>query len=118
MSFQQRQAAEIYPLTEISFANLTPGAVGNTTTVTVAATAFTLGAAGTAQPATFALGDQLEIWPSAAAAVNGLVVSAAPTATPGTALVTFYNGTGGSVTPVAGSKYTIVAIRLAANIVS
>jgi hypothetical protein len=80
--------------------------------------AATLANTGTAIPATFALGDFLEIYPSATAGTNGLVVSAAPTATPGTVLVTFYNGTGGSVTPVAGSKYTIVANRLAANIVS
>jgi hypothetical protein len=118
MAFSQKQIAEIYPLNEISFATLTPGAVGSGTTVTVAATAFTLGNSGTTSPATFALGDQLEIWPSAGANINGIVVSAAPTATPGTALVTFYNGTGGSVTPTAGAKYTIVAIRLAANIVS
>ena len=118
MAFYQRQYAEIVPLNEISFANLSPGAVGNGTTVTVAATAFTLGAAGSASPATFALGDYLEVYPSTAAATNGLVVTAVPTATAGTALVTFYNGTGGSVTPVASSKYTIVAQRLAANIVS
>lgn len=116
--FQQRQIAETYPLVEISFANITPGAVANTTTVTVAAQAFTLGAAGSASPATFALGDQLEIWPSAAAACNGLVVSASPGVTPGTAVVTFYNGTGSSITPVAGAKYTILALRLAANIIT
>ena len=118
MAFYQRQFAEIYPLAEISFANISPGAVAAGATVTVAATAFTLNAPGSGIPATFALGDQLEIWPSAAANTNGLVVSAAPTATAGTALITFYNGTGGSITPTASQKYTIVGIRLANNIVS
>jgi hypothetical protein len=116
--FQQRQVAEINPLVELSFANITPGAVGNTTTVTVAAQAFTLGTAGSASPATFTLGDQLAIYPSAAAAINGLIVSASPTATPGTATVTFYNGTGGSITPVAGAKYAVQATRLPATLVS
>lgn len=71
---------------------------------------FKLGsAAGT--PATFALGDQLEIFPSAAAATNGVNVSASPTATAGTAGVYFTNNTGGSITPVATATYVIVATR-------
>jgi hypothetical protein len=115
--FQIRQVEEIIPLVEISFANITPGAVGNGTTVATV-TAFTLGAAGSGVPATFALGDQIEIYASSGAATNGVIVTAAPTATPGTAQVYFQNATGGSITPVASSKYTIVATRLPATLVS
>lgn len=115
--FQARQSEEIQPLIEISFATISPGAVGNGTTV-VTSTAFTLGAAGSASPATFALGDQLEIFPSAAAATNGVNVTAIPGATPGTASVYFQNNTGGSITPVASQKYTIIATRLPATLVS
>jgi hypothetical protein len=115
--FQQRQFGEIQPLTEISFAVITPGAVGNGTTVGTA-TAFTLGATGSASPASFALGDQLEIFPSAAAAANGVNITAVPTATVGTAEVYFQNQTGGPITPVAGAKYTIIATRLPATLVS
>jgi hypothetical protein len=115
--FSSRQYEEVNPLVEISFAVITPGAVGNSTIVATA-TAFQLTAAGSAVPASFALGDQLEIFPSAAAACNGVNVSAVPTATPGTAEVYFQNNTGGSITPVAGAKYTIVASRLPATLVS
>jgi hypothetical protein len=113
--FQQRQSAEINPLTEISFANLTPGAVGNGATVYVAA-AFTLGAPGSAFPATGALGDQIQLYPSAAAASNGLSITAYPTATAGTYAVYFTNNTGGSITPVAGQKYTAIVTRIPANL--
>ena len=115
--FQQKQVAEIYPLVETSFANISPGAVGNGATVYVAV-AFALGNVGSGSPATFTLGDQLEIWPSSGAAINGVNVAATPTATPGTAGVYFTNNTGGSITPVASQKYTIVAIRQVANVVS
>ena len=108
---QARQIDEVQQLTEISFANISPGAVGNGATVGVSV-AFTLGAPGSASPATFALGDQLEIFPSAGAATNGVQVQAAPTATPGTAEVYFTNATGGSITPVASAKYTIVSTRI------
>lgn len=116
--FQQRQFAEVYPLVEISFAALTPSAVSAGATVGVTATACTLGNTGSGLPATFAVGDQLEVWPSPGAATNGLIVSAAPSATVGSATFSFYNPTAGSITPVAGSKYTIVAVRTAANIVT
>jgi hypothetical protein len=118
MAFLQRQIAEIYPLVEISFCALTPGAVGAGSTVNVPAAACTLGNTGTGVPATFAIGDQLEIWATAAAATNGIIVSAAPSATPGTCTVSFFNPTAGSITPVAGAKYQILALRTAANIVS
>jgi len=113
--FQQKQVAEINPLVETSFATVSPGAVGNNATVSVAV-AFTLGSVS-GNPATFALGDQLEIFAPAGAATNGIVVSAAPTATAGTARVYFQNATGGSITPVSGT-YTIVATRFPPNLVS
>lgn len=116
--FQQRQFAEIYPLVELSFAALTPGAVGAGTTVGVTATACTLVSPTSGLPATFTVGDQLEVWPSPGAATNGLIVSAAPSATVGSATFSFYNPTAGSITPVAGAKYTIVAVRTANNIVT
>lgn len=115
--FSSRQFEEISPLQEVSSANISPGAVGNTTIV-VTSTAFTLGAAGSASPATFAIGDQLEIFPASTAATNGVNVTAVPGVTPGTASVYFTNNTGGSVTPVAGSKYTIVATRLVNTLVA
>jgi hypothetical protein len=110
MTFAVRQIEEINPLSEISVANMTPGAVGNGTTVFVSQ-AFTLGSPGSAFPATGALGDQIELYPSAAAATNGLNITAYPTATPGTYAVYFTNNTGGSITPVAGAKYIAVATR-------
>lgn len=115
--FQQKNIAEIYPLTEISFANISPGAIGNGTTVFVSV-AFTLAAVASGSPATFAVGDQLEILASAGAAINGVAMNAAPTAVAGTAGVYFTNNTGGSITPVASSKYSIIAIRVPANIIT
>lgn len=115
--FSSRQFEEIQPLVEISFANITPGAVGNNATVGVSQ-AFTLGAPGSASAATFALGDQMEVFPSATAACNGVNVSAAPGPTPGTAVLNFSNATGASVTPVAGARYTIVATRFVNTLVS
>lgn len=108
--FQTRQYEEIQPFVEISKANITPGAVNNATTV-VTATAFLIGGIA-GNPATFALGDQLEIFPSAAAACNGINVSAVPGPTAGTASVYFQNNTGGNITPVGGASYTIVATRI------
>lgn len=113
--FQQRQTAEINPLSEVSLATIAPGAVANTSIVYVAA-AFKLGSVG-GTPATFALGDQLEIFGPAGAALNGVNVAAAPTATAGTAGVYFTNNTGGSITPVSG-PYTIIATRLPPTLVS
>lgn len=114
--FQQRQSTEVNPLTEISFATIAPGAIGNTTIVAVSQ-AFTLGNAGSASPSTIALGDQLEIFAAPSTALNGLSLSAFPTATPGTVEVYFQNNTGGSITPVSG-KYTIIATRLPNTLVS
>lgn len=107
--FQTRQIEDIMQLVEVSkTAALSPGAVGNGTTVS--ATAVCAGA-------TFALGDQLEIFAPASAATNGVLVSAAPTATAGTAQVYWQNQTGGSITPVASQVYTIVATRITPTLI-
>jgi hypothetical protein len=116
--FQARQDTELLPLIEISFVALTPGAVANATTVGVAAAACKLGSATSTSNATFALGDRLDVFPSAAAAINGVTVTASPTATAGTATINFTNATGGSVTPVAGAVYKIVATRSPNTLVS
>jgi len=69
------------------------------------------GAAAGPSNATFALGDNLEVIAPAAAALNGIVVTASPSATPGTCVVSFQNNTGAGITPVASTKYTILAKR-------
>jgi hypothetical protein len=116
MAFANRQWEEIVGFVEISNTpGLTPGAVGNGTTVAVSA-ACTL--QGTTTPASFALGDILqEVIAPASAALNGIVVFAAPGPTPGTCFVYFQNQTGGSITPVAGSVYKIIAKRYRNDIV-
>jgi hypothetical protein len=113
--FQVRQIDEMQALTELSKCVASPGVITAGTTVNVAAAVCTLGTAlggagGT--PATFTLGDQLEVFPSAGAAANGVIVSAAVSATPGTCTLSFLNPTGGSITPTAAASYTIVATRL------
>ena len=114
--FQTRQYEEINPLVEVSRCVATPGAITTGTTVNVATAVCTVGAQGVGtSPATFALGDQLEVFPSAAAATNGIIVQAAPTATPGTCTLSFANPTGGSITPTAGAVYTIIATRINAG---
>lgn len=116
--FQPRQVDEIQAQTEISFGVATPGAVASgAATLVGAGVACVVGGPGNTSPATFALGDQLEVYPSAAAACNGLSVNAFPTATAGTCELYFTNITGGSITPVAGAKYTIVATRLNPTVV-
>ena len=110
--YQPRQFEEMQPLSELSFSvSFTPGAVANNTTIS-SSQACTL--SGTTVPASFALGDQLEVFAPASAATNGLVVSAAPGPTPGTAVFYFQNGTLGSITPVA-AVYKVIATRLRAD---
>lgn len=110
--FQARQIDEVQALTEISKGAASPGAVAPGVTVSVGAVVCTTGAAGVGtQPATFALGDQLEVVPSAGAATNGLQVAAAPTATPGTCSLSFFNATAGSITPTGGAVYMVIATR-------
>ncbi len=107
--FQQRQLNEVLPLIEISQANaVSPGAITNGTTVAVTVTLKT----GQLTTATFQLGDNCEVFAPASAALNGVLVSCAPTSTAGTALMYFTNNTGGTVTPVSAT-YTIYARRLA-----
>ncbi len=118
--FQQRQFNEVWPLIEESYttATVSPGAVSSATPVAVSA-ACSLGTplGGGTSAATFALGDNLEVFPPASALTNGLQVIAAPTATPGTCEIVFINYTGSSVTPVAGI-YKVIARRQVPNIVS
>lgn len=106
--FQQRQLNDIMQLMEVSTATIAPGAVTSGSTPVYSATAF--------PGATFALGDQLEIFPAAGTACNGILVSATPTGTVGTAGVYFQNTTGGTITPVSG-KYTIVATRITPTLI-
>lgn len=115
--FQTRQYEEMQPQVEVSFGVATPGAVASGSTTIGASMACVVGGPGNTSPATFALGDQLEVFPSAAVVANGVLVSAAPTATPGTCELYFQNITGSSVTPVAGAKYTIVATRITPSLV-
>jgi hypothetical protein len=111
--FQQRQYNEIQ-LVEISqTAAVSPGAIVDAA-VSHSTAACTLG--GTTTPATFGLGDVLEVIPPAGAALNGVEVKAFPTATVGTCNLVFLNNTGGSITPTASTKYTIRAKRLSANV--
>jgi len=112
---QQRQYNDVYGFLEVSnTAALSPGAVGNGTTVSVTA-ACTL--QGTTSAATFGLGDSLEVIVPVSAASNGLLISATPTATAGTAQVYFQNQTGGSITPTAATSYKIIAKRFRADVV-
>ena len=116
MAFNQRQLAEVYPLIEVAYVTLTPGAVGNGTTVyaTAAATTTPPGVSP-AVPATAVNGDYLETIAPAGAALNGVQIQAVPTATPGTYGFYFTNNTGGSVTPVASSVYKVIAARIPPN---
>jgi|SRR3974390_1726243 len=112
MAFYPRNVGEIYPNIEVSItAALSPGVVANNTTVQVSAACTVGGAAAGPSNATFALGDNLEVIAPAAAALNGIVVTASPSATPGTCVVSFQNNTGAGITPVASTKYTILAKR-------
>jgi hypothetical protein len=115
MAFANRQFEEIVGFVEVSnTAAASPGAVGNGTTVGVSV-ACTL--QGTTTAATFALGDVLDVIAPISAALNGILLSAAPTATPGTCFLYFQNQTGGSVTPVASTVYRIVARRYRADLI-
>lgn len=116
MAFNARNVGEIFPTVEVSKtnANVNPGAVASATPVSVTAACSLQGLGVGPSNATFSLGDLLLVLPPAAAAINGLTVQANPTATPGTAQITFFNFTGGPITPVA-AIYTIVAVRFPAT---
>lgn len=112
MSFANRQFEDVFGFVEVSKSpSFTPGAVGNGSTVASSQACTTGGV-----PATFTLTDQLEVYPPLGAATNGLIVTASPGPTPGTAFLYFQNATGGSITPVAG-VYTIVATRVRPDVV-
>lgn len=107
--YQQRQLNEVIPLVEISTAAaVSPGAITNGSTVAVTVNLKV----GGINPAAYALGDNCEVYAPASAALNGVLVSCAPTATPGTALMYFTNNTGATVTPVSAT-YVVYARRLA-----
>jgi len=106
---QQRQLNDIYALYEVSQTPAqSPGAVGAATTVVVNTVSCTI--AGTTVPATFALGDSLEVVAPASAVLNGVEVRATVSAA-GVCSLIFYNPTAGSITPVASSVYKIIAKR-------
>jgi hypothetical protein len=113
---QQRQLNDIYQLLEISFtAASTPGAITNGSVVSSTPLACTL--QGTTNPATFALGDNLEVIAPASAALNGVQVAAYPLATAGSCNLVFTNNTGGTVTPTAATVYKIIAKRFTATVI-
>jgi hypothetical protein len=117
--FQQRQFQEVWPLVEISYTTSTvsPGGVTSATPVAVTAACSVGAVGGGTSAATFALGDNIEVFPPAGAATNGLQVIGSPTATPGTVEICFINYTGATITPTAGT-YKIIARRQAANIIA
>src|SRR5271157_1518504 len=114
---QHRMLNDIYQLTEVSWAKaVNPGLIstGSQTTQTIACVFG--GPQGTI-PAQFALGDTLEVVPGAGASpVAGLQILALPTATPGTVAITFYNFTGGAITPLSAT-YTIIAHRVTPTVI-
>lgn len=117
--FQQRQLNEIFPLIEVSFsATGTPGALTTGTDGRISVACFVGGpGAANTSPATFALGDDLEVVvPAAAGNMAGMIVSATPSATPGTCTIAFHNGSAGTITPTT-AQYTVIAKRVPASVV-
>ena len=116
--FQQRQINDIYQLVEVSFSGtVSPGAIttGSKAVVTVACV---VGGAGNTSPATFALGDDLEvIAPSAAGATGGLIIQANPTSTPGTCTIAFFNASGGTITLTSSTGWVIFAKRVTPQLI-
>jgi hypothetical protein len=114
MTFSSRQYEELYGYIEVSFtAAVSPAAVGANANVGVGGVNCTLNGG---QPATIALGDLLDVIPLAAAATNGIIVSAAPSATPGQIAMQFYNPTGGTITPTT-QVYKIIARRVRPDLI-
>lgn len=112
--FQQRQLNDIYQLVEVSVtAAVSVGAVNNNSVAGPAVVACKAGG----NPATFALGDTLEVYAPAGAALNGVVLLASPSTTAGSCFLTAVNTTGGAVTPTASSIYTIVAKRVTPQLI-
>jgi hypothetical protein len=107
---QQRQVNDIQQLIEVSFGiAIAPGAISTGTSLQVSVPAVIGGIYGTAK-ATFALGDELVVAPIGNLNLSGIQLTALPTTTPGTLLLTFFNTNVGTTTPFLGN-YIIVATR-------
>jgi hypothetical protein len=113
---QQRQVNDIEQLIEISFGTVTVGSITQVTALSVTVP-FVIGSPSSSSPATFQIGDQLEIVvPAAASPVAGLIISAQPTSTPGTAIVSFWNASSGAIAPTS-AVYRIIAKRLTPTVI-
>lgn len=116
MTFASRQYEELYQFVEVSFTSaLSPGAVGAGATVNVQTVACTLSGGAAAQ---ITLGDLLDVVAPASAALNGIIVTAAPTGVAGQICVSFFNPTTGGITPTAATVYKVIARRVTNNLVA
>lgn len=117
--FQQRQLNEVYQLIEVSFAlSVNPGAITTGSKAVVTVTPVTGGASSSNPNATIALGDRVEVTAQAAVGnVAGLIIRAEPTGvSPGQIIISFYNASAGTITPVSGT-YTVVAYRFTPTVI-
>jgi hypothetical protein len=115
--FQQRQLNDLYQLMEVSFtAAVAPGIIASGAAARVSTTCTTGSPSSPSQDlAQFNIGDNIEvIAPASAGNLAGLIIQAWPSAQ-GTCLITFYNQSGGNITPVS-ANYTIVAKRITAQL--
>lgn len=112
MAFAQRQLNEIYSQIEVSFATVNPGAITTGSKAAVTVTPVVGGpGSGNTLPSQCALGDSVDVIPSAAAGnVSGLLITASVSAA-GTIIVGFFNATGGTITPTS-AVWTFVTKRL------
>lgn len=118
MTFASRQFEELYQYVEVSFTPaVSPGAITNGSVVQ-STQACVVGSPGSAVASQIALGDILDVVAPASAALNGVTVTAQPTATVGTINLIFTNNTGGSVTPTASTQYKIIARRVTNNLIA
>ena len=116
--FQQRQLNDVFQLLEVSYTGtVNPGGIttGSKAVVTVACV---VGGISNTSPATFTLGDDLEIIPAAGAgALGGLIITAQPTATAGTCTISFYNASTGTITPTSSTGWVVVGKRITPTLV-
>jgi hypothetical protein len=110
--FQTRQfSGGVDEYYEVSFApSVSPGAIttGSVASVTVACV---IGSVYSANKAAFVIGDLLKvIVPVGAAPIAGCLVSAQPTSTAGTCIISFANCSGSTITPTS-ANYIIIANR-------